>query len=48
MKRFIGAAILVGALVALVGGTALAAEPVERSRRWQYFDHWVSLLSREV
>jgi hypothetical protein len=28
MKRFIVAAILVGALVALVGGTALAAEPV--------------------
>ena len=27
MKRFIGAAILVGALVALVGGTALAADP---------------------
>ena len=28
MKRFIGAAILVGALVALVGGTVLAAESV--------------------
>jgi hypothetical protein len=28
MKRFIVAAVLVGALVALVGGTALAAEPI--------------------